>query len=58
MAAKIPETLITLHLEQQLTKEQIFEDYANAIYLGIRAASASMVSARPLRFIWEKISRR
>jgi len=31
---KIPETLITLHLEQQLTKEQIFEDYANAIYLG------------------------
>lgn len=31
---KIPETLITLHLEQQLGKEQIFEDYANAIYLG------------------------
>jgi penicillin-binding protein 1B len=31
---KFPETLITLHLEQQLTKEQIFEDYANAIYLG------------------------
>jgi len=31
---KVPETLITLHLEQQLTKEQIFEDYANAIYLG------------------------
>ena len=31
---KIPETLITLHLEQQLTKDQIFEDYANAIYLG------------------------
>jgi penicillin-binding protein 1B len=31
---KIPETLITLHLEQQLTKNQIFEDYANAIYLG------------------------
>ena len=31
---KIPETLITLHLEQQLTKKQIFEDYANAIYLG------------------------
>jgi penicillin-binding protein 1B len=31
---KIPETLITLHLEQQLTKGQIFEDYANAIYLG------------------------
>jgi penicillin-binding protein 1B len=31
---KIPETLITMHLEQQLTKQQIFEDYANAIYLG------------------------
>jgi penicillin-binding protein 1B len=31
---KIPETLITLHLEQQLSKNQIFEDYANAIYLG------------------------
>ncbi len=31
---KLPETLITLHLERQLTKEQIFEDYANAIYLG------------------------
>ncbi len=31
---KFPETLITLHLEQQLTKQQIFEDYANAIYLG------------------------
>ena len=31
---KIPETLITLHLEQQLSKDQIFEDYANAIYLG------------------------
>lgn len=31
---KLPETLITLHLEQKLTKEQIFEDYANAIYLG------------------------
>ncbi len=31
---KVPETLITLHLEQQLSKEQIFEDYANAIYLG------------------------
>ena len=31
---KIPETLITLHLEQELTKQQIFEDYSNAIYLG------------------------
>jgi penicillin-binding protein 1B len=31
---KIPETLITLHLEHTLTKQQIFEDYANSIYLG------------------------
>ncbi len=31
---KVPETLITLHLEQKLTKDQIFEYYANAIYLG------------------------
>ena len=28
---KIPETFITLHLEQKLTKQQIFEDYANSI---------------------------
>jgi penicillin-binding protein 1B len=31
---KIPETLITLHLEHTHGKQQIFEDYANAIYLG------------------------
>lgn len=31
---KIPETLITLHLEHKLTKQRIFEDYANTIYLG------------------------
>jgi penicillin-binding protein 1B len=31
---KIPEALITLHLEQKLSKEQIFEHYANTIYLG------------------------
>jgi penicillin-binding protein 1B len=31
---KIPELLITLHLEHTLTKKQIFEDYANTIYLG------------------------
>jgi penicillin-binding protein 1B len=37
---KIPETLITLHLEQQLTKEQIFEDYANAIDLGHQGSFA------------------
>jgi penicillin-binding protein 1B len=31
---KLPEILITVHLEQKLTKKQIFEDYANSIYLG------------------------
>jgi len=31
---KAAEVLITLHLEQKLTKEQIFEYYANQIYLG------------------------
>ncbi len=31
---KIPETLITLYLEQKLKKEQIFEYYANSVYLG------------------------
>ena len=31
---KIPEILITMHLERKLTKEQIFEHYANSIYLG------------------------
>jgi penicillin-binding protein 1B len=31
---KLPELFITLHLERTLTKKQIFEYYANAIYLG------------------------
>src|SRR5207302_6884216 len=31
---KIPESLITLHLEQKLTKQQIFEYYANSIDIG------------------------
>lgn len=31
---KIPETMITLYLEQKLTKQQIFEYYANSVYLG------------------------
>ena len=31
---KIPETLITMQLEQKLTKPQIFYYYANSIYLG------------------------
>lgn len=31
---KVPEALITLHLEQKLTKQQIFEYYANAVPLG------------------------
>jgi penicillin-binding protein 1B len=31
---KLPEILITMHLERKLSKEQIFEHYANQIYLG------------------------
>ncbi|MBL8295039.1 MAG: PBP1A family penicillin-binding protein [Bryobacterales bacterium] len=31
---KVPEVLITIHLERKLTKEEIFEHYANQIYLG------------------------
>jgi penicillin-binding protein 1B len=31
---KVEETLITMHLEHKLTKQQIFEDYANQVYLG------------------------
>ena len=31
---KWPEILITLHLERKLTKEEIFEHYANQIYVG------------------------
>ena len=33
---KIEEIPITMHLEHKLTKQQIFEDYANQIYLGQR----------------------
>ena len=33
---KVDEILITLHLEHALTKQQIFEDYANEIYFGRR----------------------
>src|ERR1700676_2659560 len=35
---KIPEVLITMHLEQKLTKEQIFEYYANQVPLGNRGS--------------------
>jgi penicillin-binding protein 1B len=31
---KVPETFITLYLENKLSKQQIFEYYANSIYLG------------------------
>ncbi|MGA3095644.1 MAG: PBP1A family penicillin-binding protein [Bryobacteraceae bacterium] len=33
---KLAEVIITLQIEQKLSKEQIFEDYANQIYLGSR----------------------
>ncbi len=35
---KIAEMIITLELEQKLSKEQIFEDYANMVYLGWRGS--------------------
>ncbi|MBZ5609089.1 MAG: PBP1A family penicillin-binding protein [Acidobacteriia bacterium] len=35
---KIPEVLITLHLEQKLSKEKIFEYYANQVPLGNRGS--------------------
>jgi penicillin-binding protein 1B len=35
---KIPEVLITMHLEQKLTKEQIFEYYSNQVPLGQRGS--------------------
>lgn len=37
---KAAEILVTMHLEQKLTKEQIFEYYANAIDLGRRGSFA------------------
>ena len=33
-ARKIPETFITLYLENKLNKKEIFEYYANSVYLG------------------------
>jgi penicillin-binding protein 1B len=35
---KLAETIITLQLEQKLSKVEIFEDYANDIYLGWRGS--------------------
>ncbi len=35
---KLAELLITFRLEQTLTKQQIFEDYANQVYLGRRGS--------------------
>jgi penicillin-binding protein 1B len=35
---KIEEALVTLHLERKLTKEQIFQDYCNSVYLGDRGS--------------------
>jgi len=34
---KIEELIITMHMENKLTKQQIFEFYANQVYLGRRA---------------------
>ncbi len=35
---KLEELIMTLHLERTLSKQQIFEDYANQIYLGRRGS--------------------
>ena len=35
---KLAEMIITLQLEQKLSKEEIFEDYANQVYLGWRGS--------------------
>ncbi len=35
---KLAEAVITLQLEQKLSKEEIFEDYCNQIYLGFRGS--------------------
>ena len=35
---KIPEAFVALHLEQKLSKQEIFEYYANTIYLGQRGS--------------------
>jgi penicillin-binding protein 1B len=35
---KLPEVLITFYLEQKLSKQEIFENYCNTIYLGQRGS--------------------
>jgi len=37
-STKAAEVIITLQLEQKLTKQEIFEDYANQVYLGSRGS--------------------
>jgi penicillin-binding protein 1B len=37
-ARKLAEVVITLQIEQRLSKDEIFEDYANEVYLGWRGA--------------------
>lgn len=55
---KLSEMFITLHLEMKLTKQQIFEDYANQVYLGDAAPSTSKVSERPRARFSTRTSRR
>jgi membrane carboxypeptidase/penicillin-binding protein len=50
---KIEELLITFHLEQKLTKQQFFEDYANEIYLDLNLEGTR--SALP---IWAEFMKR
>src|SRR5947208_15462606 len=40
LSRKLAETMITLHLERKLTKQKIFEYYANQVDLGHRGSFA------------------
>ena len=51
---KIAEVMITLHLEQKLSKEQIFEYYGNMVDWGAAVASRFAGSARQRRRTSEK----
>jgi penicillin-binding protein 1B len=51
---KLEEIAITLHLEHKLGKRQIFEDYANQVYLGQRGAISITGFGEAARFYFGK----
>ena len=51
---KMAEALITLHLEDALTKKQILEDYSNTVYLGGRSTFAINGFAEAARAYFNK----